>query len=270
MLSSIIIKILSPIIKLFESLIGFFVPGKLKEIQIKVTRLDIKNTDDVNEFIDLYKITFPENGSNYTSDELIELFEDINNNNKHVKADNIILVAKYKDSIIGFIACFYYPEKEYGIIGYFGKSDQSKEYGKYVSSKILQKLKSILLKKHSCKLLVFELENDRQKGKSALFRFYAKNLGLTVKELKFDYYRPKMSLVDKDEPQLVLMVVPFLEEIPKKVTKDKILDILSFIHFYCYGDYYDKDQREFEQFQAYLGQRMECYETILPDEVLAE
>lgn len=259
---------LSSIIKFFELLIGYFIPGKLKEIQVKVSRLNVNNINDVDDFLELYAKAFPNNGNNYTTEEIVELFDDIKNNKKHVKADNIILIAKYKDSIIGFIACFYYPEKEYGIIGYFAKAESAKEQSKYVSLKLLQKLKNILLEEHSCKLVVFELENERREAKAALFKLYAKNLGLTVKEAKFNYIRPKMSLIDNNETQLLLMLIPIKEKIERTIRKDKMLDILSFIHYYCYGDYYDNDQKEFAEFREYLITRMHYYDSVLPGEIL--
>ncbi len=258
-------------IKFFGFIIEFFLPGKLKELQIKISRLDISNLKEIQDFIEVYEETFPYDGSNYTSGELLELLEDIHNSKKHVTADNIILVAKFKDSIVGFIACFYYPEKQYGIIGYFGKTKSFREEGKYVGTKLLKKLKTILVEEHKCKLLAFELEfNKRDKTKAFLFKSYAKQLGLSTYELGFDYYRPKLNLQDTKEEKLTLLVIPISETITNSLSKEKVIDILSFIHFYCYGDYYEPHDTMHQEFQNYMQSRINFYQANLPDEVSAK
>lgn len=253
-------------IKIFGFIIEFFFPGKLIELQIKVNRLDINNVNEIQDFIEVYDETFPYDGSNYTSGELLELFEDINNNKRHVTSDNIILVAKYKDSVVGFIACFYYPEKQYGIIGYFGKTKSFREEGKYVGTKLLKKLKAVLVEEHNCKLVVFELEfYKRDKTKTFLFKSYAKHLGLILYELSFEYYRPKLNMEDIKEERLKLLIIPISEPITIPISKEKVLDILSFIHLYCYGDYYERHDKMHQEFQNYMASRIDYYSQILPD-----
>ncbi len=257
------------LIKFFGSLIDFVLPGKLKELQIRISRLNINSPKEIQDFIDLYDETFPFDGSNYTSGELLEVLEDIQNSKKHVTADNIILVAKYQDKIVGFIACFFYPQKKYGIIGYFGKTKSFNDVGKYCGTKLLKELKKILIEKHDCELLVFELKIDEHiKGKKSLFKSYTKNLGLVVYELlNFQYFRPKLNLDDTTEEELELLIIPIKNIVSTTFSKEKILDILNFIHFYCYGDYYEKDDNLHSAFQRYLQGRVEYYESNLQDEI---
>lgn len=256
-------------IKVFGFLIDFFWPGKLKEFQIKISRIKTTNHKEIQDFIEVYEETFPYDGSNYTAGELLEVFGDVNNKKKYVIADNILLVAKFKDSIVGFIACFYYPKKQYGIIGYFGKTKSFKEESKYTSLKLLKKLKAILVKDHKCKLIVFELEpSKKDRAKAFLFKLYAQQLNLIAYELDFEYYRPKLSLEDsKDEEKLALLVIPINDTIKKTFSKNKVLDILNFIHFYCYGDYYNSKDNLHKQFQKYMHTRMEFYKTNLPEKI---
>ena len=258
-------------IKLFGGIIDFFWPNKIKELQIKVKRLNINNAREIQDFIEVYDAAFPYDGTNYTSGEMLEMLEDIHNKKKHVSADNILLVAKYKDDVIGFIACFYYPQKKYGIIGYIANSNSNKELSKYVSPRLLKKLKNILLGEYKCKLLVFELEpQKREKSKIILFKTLAKKLGLVAYELDFDYYRPKLNLEDtKDEAKLSLLVIPISYTSMKSFTKEEILDILSFIHFYCYGDYYNKADNLHKQFQSYMESRMNVYKANLAENIKA-
>jgi hypothetical protein len=256
------------LIKVFGFLIEFFWPGKLKELQVRIKRLDIDNAKEIHDFISIYDETFPDDGSNYTSGELLDAFEDIHNIKKHVTADNIILVAKYKNSIVEFIACFYYPKKRYGIIGYFGKTKSFKDED---GAKILKKLKEILIKEHNCELLVFELEfNKRDRAKAFLFKRYAKQLGLVALELDFDYQRPKLNLEDTKEEKLSLLVIPIKGNIGNTFTKAKVLDILSFIHFYCYGDYYETTDPLHIEYQNYMQSRIDFYSANLPDEINAK
>ncbi len=256
-------------VKIFGYIIDMLWPGKLKEFQIKIRRLNLNSEQEIQDFIDVYEEAFPYDGSNYSSGEILDFFQNIHTKKRHVKSDNIALVAKYKDSVIGFIICFYYPQKKYGIIGYFGKSNSHKDIGKYIAPKLLKELKSILLNQHKCKLLVFELESQkRSKAKIILFKLFATKLNFTAYELDFDYFRPKYNLEDTNtEEKLSLFVIPISESLKKYITKKKVIDILNFIHFYCYGDYYDATSPSHVQFQNYMKARMKIYDSILPDKI---
>lgn len=256
------------LIKIFGFLIEFFLPGKVNELQLKISRLDISNPTEIEDFINLYEETFPDDGSNYTAEVFLEALEDIHNVNKHIAADNIILIAKYKDKIVGFTACFYYPQKKYGIIGYLGRTNSINKVGSHISIKLLKKLKSILVKEHDCKLLVFELEKQkRDKAKVYLFRSYAKKLGLRAFELMFDYWRPKLNLDDSKEDNLRLLILPINKTINNTMAKTEVLNILDFIYFDCYGDYYDEKDEKFQTFHDYLKNRIDFYKLSLPDTI---
>ena len=173
--------------------------------------------------------------------------------------------------MVGFIICHYYPQKQYGIISYLAKDKDFKDGEKYVGAKLLGKLKTILTSNsHRCNLLVFELQQGtKDRAKSKLFKLYANCLGLQAVELDFAYYRPRLNLNHTPEEQLILMIVTFDSQGVRYMDKDKAMDILSFIHFYCYGDIYDKETNEFALYHNYLGKRMAHYADSLPNEIKA-
>ncbi len=269
-----ILTILMPfkdtILKGLGFLIKPFTKGKLIEWQIRVTELKFDDPVGVEDFTKLYNETFPDDGTNYTAEELLDAVEDPNNEKKHVQAHNITLIAYYNNAPIGFMACYYYPTLEYGIIGYIGRTKEATEKAgeavRYSTIKLIEKLNSIIHKKHKCKLLVYELEIGKRDGeKMQLFKSCAQKLNLKTYELDFDYWRPKTDLEDKSEEKLRLVVIPIQTSLHQSMSKNEVLEILNFLHFYCYGDYYDISDPKFNVFQDYLKTRMAFYEKNLPD-----
>ena len=261
-------KIVDNVLKLLGAVVNQFWGSKIKSAQITVRRLSVSKMDEVEEFIELYGRYFPEDGTNYTKAEILDLLEDMKNAKKHVEADNIILTAHYKDGLVGFIICHYYPQKKYGIISYFAKDKAFTDGEKYVGSKLLRRLRKILTSDHTCELIVFELQmNAQDRAKSKLFKLYASSLSLKAMELQFAYDRPKLSLTDQREERLALMIVPIGLAIKDELNKNRVIDILSFIHFYCYGDIYDKKTDEFAIYHGYLKKRMDHYRCALPNKI---
>jgi hypothetical protein len=269
-MSALLLKLFDGLLKLIGPLAEFFAPSAAMSIQIRVRRLTVRNMNEVEEFIALYTRSFPEDGTNYTEAEILELLQDIKNEKKHVSADNIILTAHYKDTLAGFIVCHYYPEKKYGIISYLAKDKDCKDGEKYVGTKLIKRLNRILVKEHGAELVVFELQkNSKDKAKAKLFKLYANSIGLKALELDFPYNRPKLNLSDQEEESLVLMIAPISLTVEREVSKERVIDILSFIHFYCYGDIYDDGTIEFMRYHQYLSERILYYTHSLPSKVVA-
>lgn len=232
--------------------------------QIRISRLNINSEIERQNFMDLYENKFPyEENSNYSAGELLKLIEEAKF--KHIVSDCIILVAKYNGKIVGFIACFYYPERAYGMIGYYGVS-KSFEYHIHVGPMLLQKLRSILTVQHKFKLIVYELEYTRDLSKSYTFNKHARELGFVTQELDIEYYRPKLHL-DDIEGQKLMLVLAFEGNEKASIPKEQALEILKFIHFDCYGDYYEVGTEDHKEFQNYISSKLDYYKKTLPDEV---
>jgi len=81
-----ILKLAEFLQKLLGPIIAFIWPSALQGAEIRVRRLSVKRMSEVEDLIRLYCHTFPEDGTNYSEAELLELLEDIKNEKKHVKA----------------------------------------------------------------------------------------------------------------------------------------------------------------------------------------
>lgn len=256
------------IFKILEYLLGLLWPDMLKKIQIRIARLDFKKPSQVESFVEIYHDTFPDDGTNYPVNSILDAADDVQNSRKHVAADNIILIAKFRRKIVGFLACFYYPDKRFALLGYIGKLSAFKDLDNgYISLRLLRKLTSILSKEHNCQLLLFELQRKRDDSKVLLFRSFAKNIGLDMFELDFDYVRPKYHLKDSGEESLRLFIVPLQRRASAVLSKKDTMDILDFLHNYCYGDFYDTGDDEYNEFQSYLRDRLAFYDASIPDQI---
>lgn len=258
-------------IDLFIKLFGFIAhllwPEKLKELQIKVRRINTDNFKETQDFIDVYNECFS-NRDDYAPEELLEFCDDPKNERKHVPADNIILVAKYKGSLLAFLSCFYYPQKGYGIIAHYGKNPNFREEGKYVDKQILGYLRKLLVKKHNCELIVFEIDAmDKRMGKAYLFTRFARKIGYEGYQLQFEFVRPMRYLNDTEGGRLDLYVIPINYPVTALMPKEKVLDIIRFLHLYCYGDYYDVSDPSHLEYQNYLKGRVAYYEQHLPAQI---
>lgn len=268
-------------IEIFFGVLKFIFGDRIDEIktlfQLRVKRLDIHDDLELQEFVYIYDKSFPEENGNYTSSFLISSLEDIekNQNKRHVECDEIYLVAKYNNSIIGFLALYYYPIKKYGIIGYMAipkndpKSDKKANVNKYVGRKLVRKLLKIIPK--DCELIVYETEGKKVTYKNKLFTNYSEKLKVNNYKIGIDILRPRIHLDDNTEDVLDLHIIPLKEEFKEKtITKEKLLAILDFLLFCSYGDFYPVSDKNHEKYHEYLKSKYNSYVDTLPDKILLE
>lgn len=248
--------------------ISQFVPGKGRTFFICIKQINHSDPEEVDEFISLYESTFPYDGENYSVSEILSLSANRDNYGKHVPSDNILLVAKERDEMRGFIAAFYYPDVKKAIIGYFGRDKSYNKDNKYITLKLLTTLKHVLTKKHKCEIIVFELAEDaRADSKWVLFASYAKKLGSRIHKIDIPYVRPLLHLDDKHEEPLSLYFISIQPIIGNSVSKEFTLEIIWFLHYCCYGDYYSGGSPEHLAYHEYLRSRMEHYRNTLPNKI---
>jgi hypothetical protein len=236
--------------------------------------------EEVSGLLELYEELFPDDGNNYTANEVLEFFADGNGSNRktHVKTEDYFLVATIKKTVIGFLFCHYYPEVRSGIVSYLGIKKESEEARTNAVAALLKKLMEFLCNRSApCDLLVFELQKieritgkkQRGIGRMAAFRKRALDFNSKAYEICIDYKRPKLSLDPKlKEEPLILAYVPLGSHTPlNSLSKSSVIKLLEFIHLYCYADFYEVSDPQFIQFQEYLKKRLASYEKNLPDMV---
>lgn len=249
--------------------------------RISTKRISSPDDPDCDALLNLYQKVFPDDGTNYSTDEILELLDGSTefSDDRHVRADNIILAAKCRGDVVGFLLCHFYPERRKAIISYYAINEEILEARRSAAMKLLARLKRILLDgRHPCDYLFFDLqgidpttpkeEAGKRKARPGLFRRSAKRLGLPAHLFQFAYACPKVAMRDDThEYPFTLMCVPVSARLPQPVPRATVLEFLHFIYHDCYGDIYAVSDDRFQPYHDHLQQRLNHYEQTLPAEV---
>jgi hypothetical protein len=250
--------------------------------RVKIKLATKKTQREVSGMLELYSHLFPEDGTNYSSEEILNFLADKNGKRQatHVQVEDFFLVATVRNDVVGFLFCHYYPEIKYAIVSYFGIDKNSQQACKFAAELLLKKLMTFLRhQKQPCELLVFELQkpdenlekaqNQEREARVRRFRQRAASFDLHAYQILIEYQRPKLSLdPNLKEENLVLMCVPLTVcKATNTLSKPGVIKLLEFIHHYCYADFYSPSDPSFIVFKKYLNDRMELYQRTLPDPV---
>lgn len=251
-----------------------------RQIRDRITIHRVISSDDesTSGVIELYTSLFPDDGTNYSAEEITEMFTK-NIEDRHVKEENIVLVARYHKNVVGFIFCHYYPDREKAIVSYFGIDKEIVEARRGAAKNLLIKLMHMLSShQHKCEYLFYDLqkpnkslsskENSERKARPVLFRQTAKGLGKKAYEIKIDYESPKISLTeDAYEQPLILMFVMVKGKLGSEISKKLAMEFLNFIYMDCYGSIYPVNDDRYKVYRSHLMKKLEIYNNILPDKI---
>lgn len=257
------------------ALAGRYLYDRMYRDRIHVKQVKSARDRDAGKLIDLYLSIFGSDGTNYTGEELLEfLNEEIPG--RAVKVENLILVAKYKGDVVAFLLAHHYPERRKAIVSYVGRDEGVRET-KRIATRILRERLVRMLKSdgRSCEYLFYDIQlrgKDEESGShrvlSSRFQADAAALSLAAYELKFEYVCPRISLTDgTEEYRSRLFCVPLRGELPGKLPRDQVLDMLRFIYLDCHGDLYRVSDPRFALYQNYLGEVLERFEQALPEQI---
>lgn len=264
------------------AIVGTIAAAYLWEVQIRdrVRIRQIRSADDhrVAGFLELYSNLFPEDGTNYSCEELLE-FTQAEFHDRHVAVENIILVAIYRRSVIGFTTCHFYPERKKAIISYLGVNKEVLEARAGAATQMLVRLKKLLLKKRrSCEYIFFDMqgvegdvsqeETAKRRARPVLFRQSVKSLKMRPVTFDFPYRCPRVSLAPgtKEYP-FSLMCVSLGDDLPKPAPRELVITFLEFLYLDCYGDVYPVSDPRFSEHHDYLKTVIEDYKNSLPEQV---
>lgn len=251
--------------------------------RVSVRRIASLDDPDTGTLLDLYTSLFPDDDTNYSPDEMFQYFDGSPNfgDGRHVRSENIVLVAKYQGDVVGFLLCYFYPERRKAIICYYGIKRDVLAARRSAADKLLLRLKKILLDgRHPCDYLFFDLqgvdsttskkEAGERKARPVRFKQSAKHLGLPAYQLLFPYTCPKVSLRDDtQEYPFTLLCIPISAALPRPVPRPLILEFLHFLYHDCYGDLYLVSDDRFQPFHDHLEECIKHYEDTLPPEIPA-
>ncbi len=126
---------------------------------LEVNRVRFSNWAAHESLLELYQELFEDDGTNYSPAEVLEILDNTTAEDRHVRAENIVLVAIYRRNLVGFLFCHFYPERRKAIISYYGVSSAFPEARRSAASRLLARLKSILgAGDHPCDYLFFDLQ----------------------------------------------------------------------------------------------------------------
>lgn len=250
---------------------------------ISVVRITSPNDKAIMGLLELYAQMFPDDdGTNYTCDDLSALIDSgcERTEGRHVDAENIVLAAKFRAEVVGFVLCHFYPQRGKAIISYLAVDKNVHEARHAASERLMLRLKGILLeKKRACEFLFFDLqgvddtdstlskeERRERKARPRLFIHTAKSLGLRAYQLHFAYRCPRVSLDSGTrEYPFTLMCIPVRKQLAPCIPKETVFEFLRFIYSDCYGDFYPLSDPRFTEYQEYLRVTLERYAQVLPE-----
>jgi hypothetical protein len=245
---------------------------------VVVKRLGHDDHDDAAGVVALYNDLFEDDGTNYSPDELLDFLTQPYSRDRHLpEIENIVLVAKHSQVVVGFIFCHYYPIRRKAIVSYYA-IDKRDDKARATAAKILAKeLQNILSQpSRTCDFLFFDTqnpdassdkaENRERRARPALFKLTAESMGLHAYRIDFDYRCPRVSLdAAAIEFPFTLLCIPISTvTLSVPIPRDTIVEFLRFIYEDCYGDFYPVSDSRFEEYRSYLSGLVTSYETTLP------
>jgi len=252
--------------------------------RITVKRITNPKDKDIKRLIELYVGLFPDESTNYSGRDIIKIIEQQNHEPelKHVKADDIFLVAKCKGDVVGFLFCHYYKERNKAIISYYGIDKSSLQARIYGTDELIRTIQSYLIsEENDCEYLFFDVEDPsstrakdekrKRRARKAILRQTAIEIGLTAYELRFDYHTPKINLAEAvKEAKLSLMVIPLSGSMENSLPRSTVCKFLDFIYLDCYGDFYEVTDSRYEDFKKHLLEKLDKIKKEIPENVIVE
>jgi len=249
--------------------------------RVVVRQLQSQRDEALTPLLELYTELFPDDGTNYSADEMAGLLPDESGDEiqRHVVVNQFVLVAKRHRAVIGFAFCHYYPRSRGAVISYFGIDRTVREARAGATQALLTSLvRKLKAAEPPCEFVVFELqkpgdglaeaENAERRARPVLFKRRAKDFGLGAFELPISYCRPKLSLESPAEGEpLALMCAIFGTQRLRAVTRIEAERILRCLHLDGYGDFYDVADPRHEQYLAYLSTRVDSLMKVMPEAI---
>ena len=252
--------------------------------RVGVKRIHNPKDKDIKRLIELYVELFQDESTNYSGQDIIDMIEQQTHKPelKHIKADDIFLVAKCKGDVVGFIFCHYYKPRKKAIVSYYGIDKTNLQARISGTNVLIESLQKYLNDgENDCDYLFFDVENPSTAGtkeakrerraRKVVLRQTAKEFGLTAYELKFNYSTPKISFSeDTKEAKLSLMVVPLTVSIENLLPRSTVNEFLDFIYLDCYGDIYENSDSRYEGYRKHLLEKLEKVKKEVPENVTIE
>lgn len=278
---SAVLAILGAII---ATIIGKIIWKIFVDDRITVKRIINPKDKDIKRLIELYLQLFPDESTNYSGQDILEMIEQQNHEPelKHIKADDFLLAAKWKGDVVGLLFCHYYKLRKKAIVSYYGIDKSNIQARVSGTNVLIESLQSYLTKgENDCEYLFFDVEDEsavrtkaerrERKARKIVLKQTTKEFGLTAYELKFNYRIPKINATDETkEAKLCLMIIPLSGSIENPLPNSTVSEFLEFIYLDCYGDIYEVTDSRYENYKKHLLEKLNKLKKGLPENVQVE
>lgn len=243
--------------------------------QIYIERINSASHKHIAGLLDLYRAFFAEeDGTHYSPKEITELLSADFSINRHVKIENIALVAILQDEVVGFLFFQLSTQKQKALINYIAVKKESSLAHKVINQFAIE-LKCILTRS-GCEVFFYELQGFdattvksnhlKRRARGILFKRTMEIVSLKCRELQFAYKSPRISMSETAyEYPLSLSCAGMQAPIPDFIPKQLLLEWLEFIYLDCYGCLYPVSDPRFSEYYAYLQTVVDQYAVTLPE-----
>lgn len=276
--------VITAILGVVATVFAAFIWEKCLRDRVSIKRIKTTKDREIEPLIILYEQLFPDDGVNYSGEELLELIGH-QNHSKDVSpntSEDFMLVAKCRGDVIGFLFCHYYPERAKAIISYFAIDKSIKEARTVAARTLLKSINTQLTRNgRQCNFLFFDVERPannlprkiraERKSRITLFKHSAATFQKKAYCIDFDYKSPRITMSPGTrEVALTLMVIPLAEnkqKALKTIPKEQLLEFIHFIYFDCYGDIYELGDPRLTKHQEHMTRKLSRYEKSLPPNI---
>jgi|GEM_PF-2613508 len=278
-------ELIALIVGVASTVFGTLIYDYIKQntsVRVKVIK---KSSDkDIEGFVDLYNKLINED-IRIDPAEIISWIDEDRALRK-VKTHNYLhylLVGKLSGEVVSFLKVMYCTDSKYLFIAYYGIDTENEKARRLAAPAMIKGLsKLIMAEMKDCKGIVLEVqapspkidfqENNERKARIRLFKETAKRLNYRMYEVGIDYLQPQMDINSEDEfeeEKMILLYAPVNDTVPynKKISKDKVLEILNFIYLQIYRPTFRHDPEKDFAYQVYLNSLLRDYEANLPQSI---
>lgn len=278
-------NIIALIVGIASTVIGAFLYDFFRsKTRVKVKLVKKSNDRDLEEFVDVYNKLIGEN-IRIDPTEIIR-WVDEDRALRKLKTHSYLhylFLGKLGGNVVSFLKTMYHKDTHYMFIAYYGidtSVDRARRLAAPAMMESLAKLIKTELK--NCKAVICEVEpldpnqseteNTQRKARIRLFKETARRMNFAMYEIGVDYWQPQMEIPEDGSfsgERSLLLYAPLDDSIRhnKKISKEKMLDILRFIYLQIYRPTFRHDPEKDISYQVYLNTILQYYEENLPTEI---
>lgn len=276
-------EIIAILVGIISTVLGTLIFEWIRSYTRISVKLIKKSSDkDTESFLELYEKLFDEDQRIDSAEIVTWIDEDrvLRNLETHNYL-HYLLVGKIGSNVVCFLKAMYRKDTKYMYIAYYGIDTSIDRSRKLAAPAVMKRLISLINKDlKDCKAVIAEVrapdtkldyqENNKRKARVRLFKETAKRFKYPMYEIDIVHFQPKMDISDDDQfsdEKSILLYCPVNDTLPfnKKISKEKMFEILRFLLLQIYRPTYRHDPEKDFKYQRYLYALLKKYNDTLPE-----